>query len=139
MENEVVDKDAKLAEWHAALVAAAAAKPLVEAEQALRKEVAKLFFPDPTEGTNSTDLAQGWKLKLTHKIDRKVDEAALAAVKEELRKLDINPDPLVRFKPELDTKAYKALKLVNEDATKIFDQALVIKESSPTLELVAPK
>jgi hypothetical protein len=85
------------------------------------------------------DLDQGWTLKLTHKIDRKVDEAALPAVQEQLRLLEINPDPLVKMKPDLDTKAYKALKLVNPDAAKVFEQALIIKPASPTLELVAPK
>lgn len=129
----------KLQEWTAVLQEVAGAKLVIEKEQALRKEVAKLFFVEPAEGTNTEDLEGGWKLKLTHKIDRKVDEASLFAVKEELRKLNINPDALVRFKPELDTKAYKALKLVNEDAAKVFEQALLIKEASPALELVAPK
>jgi len=130
---------AKLAEWNNALQLAEGAKVLVAKEQELRKEIAALFFLEPTEGTNKVELEQGWTLKLTHKIDRKVDEAALPAVQEQLRLLEINPDPLVKMKPDLDTKAYKALKLVNPDAAKVFEQALIIKPASPTLELVAPK
>jgi len=43
---------------------------------------------------------------------------------------------LVKRKPELITSAYKAL---TEQARLVFDQALIIKAGSPSLELVAPK
>jgi hypothetical protein len=132
-------KAIKLAEWHAALEAALAAKPLLEKEQALRKEVAELFFPNPKEGTNTFDLATGWKLKLTHKIDRKMDEVELETVKAQVRELGVNPDLLVSMKPSLDTKAYKALVLTNPEAVKVFDLCLTIKPASPTMELVPPK
>ena len=66
----------KLQEWNEALVAATEAKKAIEKEQALRKEIMALFFPAPEEGTNKVDLGAGWTLKATHKIDRKIDEAA---------------------------------------------------------------
>jgi len=132
-------KAIKLAEWHVALEAAVAAKPVVEKEQALRKEVAELFFPNPKEGTNTFDLAAGWKLKLTHKIDRKMDEVTLETVKEQVLKLGVNPDLLIAVKPSLDTKAYKALALTYPEAVKVFDLCLTIKPASPTMELVPPK
>lgn len=135
----MTDRVAKLQEWHQAVLAAQEAKKLVEAEQALRKEVMALFFPEPVEGTNKFDLEAGWSLKATHKIERKVDEAALPAVLQQLREMGVNPDPLIRTKPDLDTKAYTSLVQINPDAAHVFEQALTIKPGSPTVELVPPK
>lgn len=135
----MTDRVAKLQEWHQAVLAAQEAKKLVEAEQALRKEVMALFFPEPVEGTNKFELEAGWSLKATHKIERKVDEAALPAVLQQLREMGVNPDPLIRTKPDLDTKAYRSLVQINPDAAHVFEQALTIKPGSPTVELVPPK
>lgn len=135
----MTDRIAKLQEWHQAVLAAQEAKKVVEAEQALRKEVMALFFPEPVEGTNKFELEAGWSLKATHKIERKVDEAALPAVLQQLREMGVNPDPLIRTKPDLDTKAYKSLVQINPDAAHVFEQALTIKPGSPTVELVPPK
>lgn len=129
----------KLQEWNEALVAATEAKKAIEKEQALRKEIMALFFPTPEEGTNKVDLGSGWTLKATHKIDRKIDEAALPAVFQQLREMGVNPDPLVHAVPSLATKAYKSLAQINPDASRVFDQALTIKPGSPTLELIPPK
>lgn len=126
----------KLTAWHSALNEATAVKPIIEKEQALRKEIVALFFPTPKEGTNTTALTGGWTLKANYKIDRKIDEPALAAVVEQLRALGHNVDPVVNNKPTLDTKAYKMLP---PDVAKIFDAALTIKPGSHTLELVPPK
>lgn len=135
----MTDRVAKLQEWHQAVLAAQEAKKVVEAEQALRKEVMALFFPEPVEGTNRFELEAGWSLKAAHKIERKVDEAALPAVLQQLREMGVNPDPLIRTKPDLDTKAYKSLVQINPDAAHVFEQALTIKPGSPTVELVPPK
>lgn len=128
-----------LDQWAASIIEVNKAKVAIEKEQELRKQVAALFFPEPKEGANTLDLAQKWKLKLTYKIDRKIDEAALAAVKEQLTEQGISIDTLLTYKPALATTAYKSLLAVNPLAVKIFDQALVIKPASPTLELVPPK
>lgn len=135
----MTDRVAKLQEWYQAVLAAQEAKKVVEAEQSLRKEVMALFFPEPVEGTNKFDLEAGWSLKATHKIERKVDEAALPAVLQQLREMGVNPDTLIRTKPDLDTKAYKSLVQINPDAAHVFEQALTIKPGSPTVELVPPK
>ncbi len=112
------------------------AKPEIADEMRLRKLVMAEFFPDAKEGVNSRDMGMGWVLKGTLKIERKLDEAALPAVKESLRAIGVNADTLVRYKPELETKVYKAL---SEQAQKVFDAALTIKPGSPTMELLAPK
>lgn len=88
------------------------------------------------EGTRYIELANGWRLKAVIKVDRKVDEALLLAVEEQLQKLLIHTSGLTRRKPELVVKAYKELTVV---ARKIFDQALDIKMGTPILELIPPK
>ena len=128
-----------LTTWYLAIEQAKPAKELIAVAQALSKQVAEAFFPDPKEGVNSVELDADWKLKLTYKIDRKVDEAALTSVKEQLRERNVNLDPLIRMKPELATAAYKSLLLVDPESVLIFDQALIIKSASPTLELIPPK
>lgn len=127
---------AKLTEWQAAKAEADKVKPIIEREQALRKEVFGSFFPAPTEGTNKFDLPEGWTLKGTYKIDRKVDEQAVPAVTEALRGMGVNVDLLIGYEPKLKTATYKEL---TAEQRAIFDQALTIKPGSPTLELVPPK
>lgn len=135
-------------------------EPLVEQERSLRSQIISKAFPllcddcrthmDATgtaehhpsacgcgkEGVNYLDLPAGWRLRGTVVIDRKVDEAALGAVEVELQKMLINPDTVFRWKPEVQTKAYKDLPV---EIRHIVDQALIIKPGSPKLEFVAPK
>lgn len=130
------EQTAKLTEWQAARTAAEEVKPIIEKEQALRKEVFALFFPAPIEGTNKYDLLEGWVLKGTYKIDRKVDEQAVPAVTEALRNMGVNVDLLISYEPKLKTATYREL---TAEQRGVFDQALTIKPGSPTLELVPPK
>jgi len=133
------EQNQKLNEWTAALAAANVAKLAVAREQELRKEVMALFFPAPEEGVNNLPLEAGWTLKATHKLERKLDEAALPAVLKQLREMGVNPDTLIRTKPELETKAYKSLAQINPAAVRVFEQALTIKPGSPVVELIPPK
>lgn len=130
------EQTTKLTEWQTAMAEAVKAKPIIEKEQALRKEVFALFFPAPVEGTNKFDLLEGWELKGTYKIDRKVDEAAVPAVTEALREMGVNADLLISYEPKLKTATYREL---TAEQRVVFDQALTIKPGSPTLELIAPK
>lgn len=125
-----------LREWEAAVAAADAVKPLIEKEQELRKKVFARIFPNPAEGTNTLELAKGWKIKGAYKIERKIDKALLAAVSEEMRKIEVNPDLLVENEPKLKLAVYREL---NDEQRHAFDKCLVIKPGSPTLELVPPK
>lgn len=124
---------AKLSEWQGVATHLATLKAR---EMELRKELFAFAFPSPLEGTNKVDLPAGWLLKGVYKLDRSVDEAAFNAIKDQLRAININPDPLVRLKPELAVRDYKAL---SDQARAIVDQALIIKPGAPSLELVAPK
>jgi len=122
--------------WWNAFNEAEAAKAVIRREQELRKQVFEYYFKDPREGTNYLELPNGWRLKAIYKLDRKIDEAALPAVKEQLKELGVNVDALVEYKPTLKTKLYREL---TAEQARIFDQALTIKPSSPIIELVQPE
>lgn len=133
------EKRVLLIEWSQAKAKLAEVKPLIENEMQLRKQVMAAYFPTPVEGVNTCQLESGWEMKGTYKIDRKIDEAALPAINVELRGMNVNPDPLVRFKPELDTTAYKSLVQINPEAAKVFEKAMISKPASPSIELKPPK
>lgn len=124
---------AKIGEWNTLQTQLEAIKAQ---EMKLRKEIFDASFPSPTEGVNDFELPEGWKLKGTYKLTRNIDEAALPAVLTELRKHKVNTDALLRYKPSLDIKAYRAL---DPKYRTIFEQAMEIKPGAPSLELVAPK
>lgn len=105
-------------------------------EIALRSEIFKEVFVHPTEGTNTADLPEGWKLKGTYKLNRKLDESALPAILEQLRKKKVNTDQIILYKPTLDTRAYR---LMEPDMRHLLEKAMVIEPGAPTLELVEPK
>lgn len=125
-----------LEDWRLATEQVAELKSIIAKEQELRKQVFAAFFPAPKEGANTVNLPEGWKLKGTYKIDRKIDEAALPAVIEKLRIEGVSSDLLVEYKPSLKTTVYK--QLVAEHRA-IFDEALTAKPASPTVELNPPK
>lgn len=104
-------------------------------EVKLRKHLFGEFFREPREGVNSVPLANGWVLKGTHKLNRKVDESALAVVAKKKGMPDIIK-AVVDYKPALSLRAYKQLP---EDKRKVLDNALIIKDSPPALSIELPK
>lgn len=126
----------KMSQWQDKVAQIQAQAHLIVEERQLRQEVFALAFPTPKEGANSGELPEGWTLKGTLKIDRKIDEAALPQVLTQLRTLGYNPDPVVKYEPKLVTKDYKAMP---DEVRKVFDTALTIKPALPTIELVPPK
>ncbi len=126
------------AQWYSAKKAADKA---VAAEKALRAELVALAFPNGlSEGAkNKADLPESWQLSVTGVVNRTVDEAALGATLELIKEktgVVIDPADLIRYKPELKVSAYKEL---GEDVKKLFDNALVIKDGSPQVEVKLPK
>lgn len=127
------DKNLRLLAWHEL---AMLQKQLKAVELELRREMADSFFDDKklTEGTNTAEIGEGWKLKYKHAITRACDEASFDAV---FAKLPENYQSLlIRYKPELILPAYRKL---SASERRIMDRALIIKPSSPALELVEPK
>lgn len=126
-----------LKDWHNIKAEAEKARVILAQEAELRKQVFAAFFDTPSEGTNTVDLPNGWKLKGVYKLDRKVDESSLDAVKEGMRvEMGVNPDPLVKYTPSLVKSKYNGL---TQEQKNFFDAALTIKPQSPTLELVQPE
>ena len=125
-----------LQQWHTAKVLLAGMKAAADKEMALRKQVAAAFFVAPEEGTNNLDL-NGWTLKLVHKIDRKIDVATLQDTLNKITTEMLYPaQRLVKYSPEVVVAEYKVLP---DEVRAVFDSTLVIKEASPTLELIPPK
>lgn len=122
--------------WRSAKTEADEAKKVIEKERKARQRVFEVFFPTPEEGTNRQELPENWQLKANCKYSRKVDEAALSAVMEQLSMNGIDPQSVIDWKPSLNTKVYRKLSLEHQ---RIVDQALVIKPSLPTIEIEPPK
>lgn len=111
-------------------------KTLRAKEMLLRKKIFDNAFPDPKEGTNNFELADGYMLKGKYELNRDIDQGALDALKDTLREKGINPDVLVKYKPSLSIREYRQL---TEEEHKLFDQCLIVKPGSPSLEIVLPK
>lgn len=129
-QNQVTQAD--LAEWYKM---AQDLRNLKAKESLLRKKIFGSAFPDPKEGTNNYDLPDGYVLKGQHVLNRDVDIGALDALKPKLREEGMNPDNLIKYKPELKKAEYNKL---TEGQKKLFDQCLIIKPGSPSLEIVLP-
>ena len=105
-------------------------------EMELRKSLFNGAFPFPTEGTNSFDLEGGYKLKGTYKLERSVDTAAFQALSKEMKEADIAADGMLRFKASLVAAEYKRL---DDEQRHLFDQCIITKPGSPSLEIIPPK
>ena len=100
-------------------------------EAQLRKLLFQGAFPNPVEGINTITLVDGTIIKGTHKITRNIDEAALPSVLEQMP--EAVRDNLVAYKPSLSVAVYRKL---TAEERKTFDQALIIKPGTPTLEVI---
>lgn len=128
-----INYDAELQRWYGMQQQL---KKLRPEEMELRKTLFAHYFPAPKEGTNDFQLANRYKLKGTYGYDYKVDDGAFAAMKDKLREAGINPDEIVRYKPELVLSKYRKL---TEVQRQLLDQCLIIRPSSPSMEIVLPK
>lgn len=124
-------------------------KPYLDKEREIRQTLFDGLFPDAEEGTNYFELSDGWKLKAEYPVERTFDQPLMPAAFEGLPPEYQTPghaDCVIRWKPEVNTKVFKALvqKGVEGDkeaaahASKI-EMAIVSKPGSVTLTLVPPK
>lgn len=130
-QNSVSQAD--LAEWYKLQDELAKIKTK---EMLLRTKIFKFCFPTAEEGVNDYQLPDDYVLKGTRKIQRDVDIGSLNALKKEFNEQQIPVDSLIRWKPELVVKEYRTL---TDEQRLFFDQALIIKDSAPSLEIVLPK
>jgi len=101
-------------------------------EMELRKELVSLFVKKPVEGTNNVQ-GEGYAVKVSHKITRTLDEAALDAVMPQLPEDFRVIGNLISYKPSFSLDVYRAM---SDENKKIFEQALTIKDGSPELEII---
>ena len=114
-------------------------KALVEKEADLRRKLFAGAFPNPSEGAtkNKHTLPDGRVLKGDHKINRKVDEAALPSVLEAMKAAGVaNADQLVRYKPELAKREWNSL---SEEMKLLFSPAIISTPGMPGFEVIAAK
>ena len=111
-------------------------REIKEREMELRKKIFTFYFRDAVEGTNKLEMQDGYVLNAKRVINRSVDKGSLVTLTPELQAAGIKVDDLVEWKPSLKISAYRKL---TEAQTQIFDQVLVVKDGSPSLEIVAPK
>ena len=111
---------------------------LKKKESEYRKAVIAEMFPQLDEGTNSVNLgASGFRLVAIQPYMYKVDADMFALVKDELEQFgNIQIDELVRYKPELSTRIYKALA---GDAKKLMESCVTITPGSCSLKIDTSK
>ncbi len=120
-----------LDEWRSLVEWIEKAKPR---EMELRRTLAEVFFPNPVEGVNRIITEDGFEFTLEHKINRTIDEAALAPVMAELPESSPfrNPGVLITWKPVL---VLGGLRVMPDEERKIFSQAMTEKPGTPSLEV----
>lgn len=129
-----VDQLAVLTDWYETAIQLKAIK---EKESRLRDQLAKeLFRENADASTESIDIGAGYILKLTRKLDYKLnnkqDEVlALVAILDQTL-----AQKLVKWTPELSISTYKAL---DAPTQALFNGCLTIKPAKPTLEVIPPK
>lgn len=108
---------------------------LKKSEMLLRMKIFKGLFPCAEEGTNNHSLGDGYVLKAKVPVNRDVDQAALTVNRERFQQNGINPDSLINWKPSLSVSAYREL---TAEQRQMFDECLIIKPGTPSLEIVLP-
>jgi len=144
MTNEWVDvpqipeeeKLAQLTEWHVAKQEALACKPITDRELMLRKQLLRVFFPNPKEGANVCPLPNDCKLTITAPLTRSIDKEGLIELNDELVAMGIDIIGLIEYEPKLKVSAYREL---STEQRNLFDRCLVVKDGAPTIEIKEPK
>jgi hypothetical protein len=120
---------ATLAELKTAWLAAKASETKAQTERRQVEDAILALMPKKPEGT-VTDKDAG--ISVTYKVNRTVDTAALQ------RDWDLLPAHAIqalRWKAELDTKAFKALADFDEPSFKALTPYVTTKDAKPSIEI----
>lgn len=101
-------------------------------EMELRRKIVQKYFGNRGEGTHKVDFGD-FTLKASIKFSPEVDTAVLATLREPLAGVGVNIDAYVRWTPALKVTEYKKL---DPNQKKIFDEAVTLKPSAPSLEWI---
>lgn len=135
------NKDALLTQWKEASELLAKIK-VTEAE--LRKQVVEAFSEEAKpgySGTENVDVGWGYKLKIEHKLNYKLDATedaaktwkALDAIEKSQEGGNVIAERLVKWTPELRVGEYKKLSPAQQ---KIIDKVLTITDATPAVSLI---
>ncbi len=122
---------AKVAEWSATKIKLAKLK--IE-ESTMRSKLFAFYFPLAKEGKTVEQMPEDWYLEGTQKMNRKIDEAALKAVMEQLP--EGSEDRLIKWKPELKLREYNKL---HKKQQAIMDEAIIMTKATGSMKLCPPK
>ncbi len=148
LEAARIQAEADVAEWFRQ---SEQLRTLKETEMELRNKVVQYYFPNGLkEGTNKTEVREGWTLNVKGVVNRKVDVAAESAVREALKELEVDLGDFLRYKPELAITEYRTLcesvekssgaeQERNKKIKELVHQLLIVTDGSPGVELVPPK
>jgi hypothetical protein len=107
-------------------------KPAQTRELEIRAQLAASLCPSPVEGVNRILTADGYEVTVDHKVNRKLDEAALdsvmPALDESYRVLGV----LVQYKPSI---VMEGLRTLPAEQLKIFQQAITETPGTPALTI----
>lgn len=108
-------------------------RALKVAEVLERKDIVRFYFAKPQPGVNRFEMSFGYDLVFKNYTDYTVDEAAFTQVKAtDWKKHKVDPDALVRWKPELVVREYNAL---STEQKRFVDEFITSKESTPQLSI----
>lgn len=123
-------------EWLAAKQKAEEAKKVIEEEKQLRQKLFEVLNPNAKEGTDNHLFSNGTVLKTSCKHTRTIDKDALILVEPKFKELGIDIASLISWHPKLNMEMYRYL---SDNQRQVFDAALIIKPSMPTITKVEIK
>jgi hypothetical protein len=124
---------ALVAEWERHKEAERAA---VEARREIEDAIVKMLeVPENLDGTKSLDIVEGTTLRITGRIDRKVDGDKAQEIAAE-HGLQAHLPALFRWKPEINLTAWKN---ADPKITAPFNDCIVSKPGRPSFAVVTKK
>ncbi len=130
----IVDKATLLAEWWGLQQQMAKIKGR---EMSLRKELFAYYFPTPKQGTNRTDIGNGFNLEANYKIDVSMDfEAFKLLCEAEGEAAGVYYTDVVEYKPQFELTNFKSL---SEDKQDFIEPVLTRKPATPSMKIVKQK
>lgn len=107
-------------------------KAMKEQELNLRKEICDDLFEGRVGEFSVKTLVDGVPVKATSKLNRKLDEASLSVIWD-----DLSPEEqaCIKHKPALQVGPFK--KLEKDDKVDLLHEAITVVPATPTLEILS--
>ena len=143
--RDLLSQDDVLVAWNNARTLLAEVK---QQELEWRKYVVKRAFPNADEGTNTTELGNGYTLKANVKynyrlLDTDTVEKCLARIAKIGNQGSFIADRLVSWTPNFLLTEYRTLSEADtqeaKDILRIVHEMLEITDAAPTVSIVEPK